>query len=515
MLNKKVITKLVVFLVIALLFFGEGTSLISAEKEKAGSWSTDDYSFEQLDLGFIYNITERLSNIIFTEYNESNDEIAKGRAYGTKGEQKAAEIIYENMTALGLYTYTEQITGTTRYPRLTYEMEITEYSFKINDKKVDAYIAPIWVKTSENNFDVNHTYNYENLRVIRPPLLSPAYMFRQKLSGTLEPFVIIIQDRAFYPDHPFDTVPLLDNFYFNYYVVRQSQGAIPLFYSYFWNLYRNYCKGIILYDFNKDVHDMNLLKYLNHLPFIYINNTDGETILQDIQNTRVDFSLVQHLNTSVRSWNVIGQINGTDPTKTVIVCSMLDSWWCQGTADSAISMAMVLGVAKYFKEQDITPKYTTKFIGFSGEEHGSYMGARHYASTHEEENIVAMIDLNQVGFKQEDDPLTLNIIGNNLGMLAKISLFLRNADYTSRVNSSKDLKYVWMKQGIVSNPSPFQTSHPNCKILCFLKDGGWILHHRDGLNHTEGDVLKYFDTQDVNVTGEIVLNVVKYLATDN
>jgi len=507
--------KLLVFTTITILFFGYITPDVLADEEKLNLKKNYDYLFEQLDVQYIYNLTENLSNIIFTEYNESNGEIAKGRAYGTKGEQKAAEIIYENMTTLGLYTYTEPITGTTMYPDLTQELEITELSVKINDKKVDAYITPIWVKTSENNFELNHTYDYENLRVIHPLLLPPVYMFRQKLSGTLEPFVIIVQDRAFYPDNPFDTVPFLDNFYFNYYIVRQLQSGIPLFYSYFWNPFLNYCKGIILYDFNEDVHDMNLLKHLNHIPFIYINNTDGETILQDIRNTRVDFTLVQHLNMSVRSCNVIGQINGTDPTKTVIVDSLYDSSWCQGTADSAIGMAMVLAVAKYFKEQDIIPKYTMKFIGFAGEEHGSYAGARQYASTHEDENIVSMIDVNQVGFKQDTQKLTLNVIGNNLGVLAKISLFLRNADYVNRVNSSKDLKYVWLKKGIVSNPSPFQTSHPNCKILCFLKDGGWKFHHRDGLNHSEGDVLKYFDPEDVNVTGEIFLNAVKYMVTDS
>jgi hypothetical protein len=39
-------------------------------------------------------------------------------------------------------------------------------------------------------------------------------------------------------------------------------------------------------------------------------------------------------------------------------------------------------------------------------------------------------------------------------------------------------------------------------------------HHRGGLNHTESNILKYFDLEDVKVTGEIVLNVVKNLTTD-
>ena len=473
-----------------------------------------EYCYDQLDIGYIYSITENLSNIIFTEY--TSGEIAKGRAYGSKGEHKAAQILYENMSALGLYTYKEQITNTDDYPQLTYELEIEDYYFSIDKKKIDSYIAPVWFKTSENNNSLNHTYNYTNLKVISPPINPLIYLLKQKITGRLEPFVIIIKDKAFYPYTQLLQSPLTDNFYFQYYIFRRLQGGIPIIYSSLWNRYLEYCKGLILYDFNEDTHDMILLKYWNNIPYIFINGTEGKNILDNKQNVRVDFKLSQRLNTSVTSYNVIGQINGSDPTKTVIVDSLYDSWWCQGTADSAIGMAMVLALAKYFKEHDIIPKYTIKFIGFSGEEHGFCAGAKHYASSHsnEHEDILYMVDLNQLGFRQDDPKLVLNIIGNKLDFLQTIRNIADEADYENRVNSSRDLKYVWLKKGIVSNPLPFQETHPDCNILCFLKDTGWKLHHRDGLNHTEGDVLKYFDSEDVNVTGEIILNVVKYLATD-
>ncbi len=474
--------------------------------------SVYEYSFNHLDFQYIYNITENLSNIIFTEYDEG--EIAKGRAYGTKGEHKAAEIIFENMTDLGLYTYKEQITNTEIYPNLTHELEIIDYFVKINGKKIDSYIAPVWFKTSENNYDLNHTYQYEGLKVIRPPINPKSYIRRQSFLGKLEPFVILLKDRAFYPYTPPGNLSFLDNMYFKYYVVRKLQGGIPVFYSWLWNQYLDYCKGIILYDFNDNVHDMNILKNSNHIPFIFINGTDGIDIRDDIKNKRLGFKLEQSLNTSIISYNVIGQLNGTNPNKTVIVDCLYDSWWCQGTADSAIGMAMVLAVAKYYIDNNITPKYTIKFIGFSGEEHGFCAGSKHYASSHMDENIIYMVDLNQLGFKQDDPKLTLNIIGNKLGLLFKVNGFIRNADYKNRVNSSKDLKYVWLKKGVVSNPLPFAETHPDCEVLCFLKDSGWKLHHRDGQNHTEGDVMKYFDPEDVNVTGEIVLNVVKYLTID-
>lgn len=388
------------------------------------------------------------------------------------------------------------------------------YYVKINNKAVDSYIAPIWLETSENNYDLNHTYEYEDLKVIRPPINPKSYIRRQSLIGKLDPFLIILKDRALYPYNPLCQIPFLDNFYFKYYIIRRLQGGIPILYSWLWDPYLDYCKGIILYDFNEDTYDMNLLKYNNHIPFIFINGSNGKDIRDDIKNVRIDFKLEQHLNTSIISYNVIGQLKGTNPNKTVIIDCLYDSWWCQGTADAAIAMAMVLGIAKYFCDNEIEPKYNLKFIGFSGEEHGFCAGSKHYASSHTEENISYMIDLNQLGFKQDDPKLTFNIVGNKLGLLIKIYSFIKKADYKNRVNSSKDLKYVWLKKGIVSNPLPFIETHPDCVYLCFLKDSGWKLHHRDGLNHTEGDVMEYFDPEDVNVTGEITLNVVKYLTTD-
>jgi hypothetical protein len=82
-----------------------------------------------LDIEYIYNITKALSNIIFTEYNESAGEIAKGRFYGTKGEHRAAEILMENMTELGLYTTMELIGNTPDHPKLLHKLEVSKIPF--------------------------------------------------------------------------------------------------------------------------------------------------------------------------------------------------------------------------------------------------------------------------------------------------------------------------------------------------------------------------------------------------
>jgi hypothetical protein len=473
-----------------------------------------EYTFDILDINYIYNLTKRFSNIIFTEYQEEYGEIGKGRAYGTKGEHKAAEILFENFSNLGLFTFKEQITNTKDFEDLTKSIQIIDYYVKLNGDSIHSYISPVWVKNSQNNYNLNFTYNYSNLKVVKPPLKPYFELMKQKKSDEIDPFLLILEDRAFYPYNPLSKIPILDNFYFNYYFLRILQSLPEVFYSSLYEGFSDYCKAIIIYDFNENTIDMNLFKPYNHLPIISINGTTGKRIIDNIENARIDFKLQQQLNKSIISYNIIGQLNGSDQSKTIIVDSLYDSWWCQGTADSAIAMSMVLGIAKFLIDKNIKPKYTIKFIGFSGEEQGPYAGAKHYASRHKDENIITIIDLNQIGFKQDDPLLVLNIIGNKLKGLIDVYNIVQQSNYVNRVNSSRDLKYVWLKRGVVSNPNPFVTTHPNCSSFTFLKDSGWKFHHRDGLNHTTGDVISYFDPEDVLTTGELILNVLKYYAMD-
>jgi hypothetical protein len=178
-------------------------------------------------------------------------------------------------------------------------------------------------------------------------------------------------------------------------------------------------------------------------------------------------------------------------------------------------MAMVLAVAKYFKDHNITPKYNIKFIGFGGEEVG-LRGAFSYEYAHKDENIIYVIDLNQIGFRQEEPRLALEIIFNKLLFGKKIWKIAKKTDYVNKVGNTADIKSSWFPMGASSDDKAFAMSRPFlCKTVCFIKGYYWVLHHRDGQNHQEGDVLKYFDWDDVNATGEIVLNVIKNLTLEN
>jgi len=519
-MKNKTIRRIVVLSIVSLLI---GSSFLSISSANESDFKIIDYEKNRindssLDIGYIYSLTENLSNIIFTEYNESSGELAKGRFFGTKGEHKAAEILYENMTKLGLYTTKEKIQnikkiGRPSLSKLTHSIEILEYGLKINGEKIyELHISPSTKGPKEKPDQLDYNFSYKGLKVYQ----KPKYLLPWKIKNLLdkkEDFVFIEQDTAFYPDLQIPIIKFLSKFFsplskpllFGPGYLKYKPEKTRLYY------FSPHCKGIIKYDPNADTYNLGHIE--EKIPIIYVNGTTGKKILDDIENVSVDFYINQSYNDSVISYNVIGQLNGTDSSKTVIVDCLYDSWWCQGTADAAIGMAMVLGVAKYFVDNNITPKYNMKFIGFGGEEAG-VRGALYYEATHRDENIIYLIDLNQIGFWQNGPRLTLNIIFNKISFLKEVWEIVEKTDYKNITKDTADIKPVLMPLGAPSDDQAFAIFRPKVKTVCFLKDTAWLFHHRDGLGHTEGDVLKYFDWDDVKATGEIVLNVTKYLTVD-
>jgi hypothetical protein len=119
-----------------------------------------------------------------------------------------------------------------------------------------------------------------------------------------------------------------------------------------------------------------------------------------------------------------------------------------------------------------------------------------------------------LGFTQKEPKLYLEILSNDLCFLNDIWNIAKRTDYANRTDSAGMRKF-WMPMGAPSDDQPFARNRQSCKTVCFLKGLNWVLHHRDGLNHTEGDVLKYFNWTDVNVTSEIILNITKYITIDS
>jgi len=273
-----------------------------------------------------------------------------------------------------------------------------------------------------------------------------------------------------------------------------------------------HCEGEILYDHDSYSHDQTRNDY-HTIPTIYINGSDGSKINQSVFNFRVNLSYCQRWNVSIESYNVVGQINGTDNDKTVIINSLYDSWFNQGTADSAIGVGIVLALARYYKELDqkgIHPKYKLKFVLFGGEEAG-VKGAYSYEAIHEDENIITFIDLNQLGFTQITPRTTLNVGTNRISLKPVLEQIEKNTDYITRTNDISNFSVIWDFFGILSDDLVFATKRPlQTRTITFLKDTSWMLHHRDGVNHAEGDTMKYYNETDVIATSALIYNTSKY-----
>ena len=517
---KKILNSILILIIIVILLnnistiSGKNNTLFNLHEKTINS----ELSINDFDIQYTYNITSKLSNIIFDVYNESNGEIAKGRAFGTKGEHKAAEILYENMSKLGLYTIKQQLKEITGFNKdIISKLEVLDYKVTINNEEVDCFIAPSWKGLHNNSNQINCTFDYKNLTIIKIPRFPN--IFNKSIAEIKNDFVFIDNDQW---NDPNGVMPILDllktisnplKFYIQFHLISLYQINTET--TSWYSMYPN-CKGLILYDFNDDCHDMIYFPehFGNSLPVIFINGSTGKKIVANNDGYLLDFNLKQRYNTSVISYNVIGQLNGTDPSKTIIISCLYDSWWGQGTADSAIGMGIVMSIAKYFTDNKIIPKHTIKFIGFSGEEY-DLRGAKYYEATTKEEDIIYFIDLNQLGFTQDEPRLTLDVISNKISFLNLVGDFFEDGNYVQRTGDTADLKKIlWTVGGIPSDVLPFSVYRPDCNCVCILKDGGWILHHRDGLNHNEGDVLKYFDWIDTMVTGEIILDLIKHLSIE-
>jgi len=503
-----------------------------------------------LDLQFIYNITENLSRIIFTEYNESAGEIAKGRDFGTKGEHKAAEILLENMTNLGLYAWKEPIKNTPvtlseATTKIASKVEILEKGLtvkKISDwnitpvtecyfssrsnltgasispktAKLISLICPVNGALDEkyNLYDrerLTYNFSYTNLRVIRKPY---TYSFLTEFIRHYkndEPFVYIEKDTDYCewpeppPSKPNFAGPIFKNIFQN----------MPYNEQILWTLFQPNCKGVILIDSNNETYNCGPGIY-KPLPTIRVNGSLGKKIFANPDDYRIDFYMNQQWNESVESYNVIGQINGTNPNETVIVSCLYDCQWNQGTGDSAIGMAIVLGVAKYMKDQNITPKCNVRFIGFCGEEHG-LRGAYYYEALHrKKENVSMVIDLNQLGFNWTKTRLTLKIITNNESLKSTISNIANRSNYVNRTENVTGFGTLFSPNGgPISNARVFADAKEQYNTTLFVKTGQWYFHHRDGMNHQEGDVITYFDWLDTSITGEMVWNVTKHFTVND
>lgn len=90
-MRRKIIT---IFLVIAMCT----TSIVILHQDIEVKADSGGEGYNDIDTSMVYSVTENLSNVIFDAYEE--DELQKGRAFGTKGEHYAADYLYDLIVSI-------------------------------------------------------------------------------------------------------------------------------------------------------------------------------------------------------------------------------------------------------------------------------------------------------------------------------------------------------------------------------------------------------------------------------
>lgn len=558
-----------------------------------------------IDLNLVHSVAENLSNVINNPIVYLPSELAKGRAFGSKGENYAAEQILKiRMQDIGLdnppglYSpYLEQIgiPYNSSLTALNKSMTITNISSNPpNVSPVDCFISPRWSREGGWFIGIElprlfkdlltYNFNYTDLKVWHEPRefdisindffnatfedimqhfnITNSTIFDDYISSRFEEYYDFSFDDIV--DHPENAIdkPFYNATFFNcsidpFVFIREDTLNNPNYARYpriqnFDNIMNGFlqlfgfsgdlngnrasvslilyifklrkenlrmrllrclpnCKGEIRYDYTGDSHDEVTNMHVR-LPVIYINGSVGRNISKNVANYQVDFSLNQFWDDSVTSYNVIGQIEGADTSKKIVINSLYDCWFNQGTADSAIACGIVLALAKKYKELDeagIHPKHTLKFVLFSGEEYGQ-IGVKYYKEDNNNEDIETFIDLNQLGFTQPTPRLTFDIGTNRILLKPLLNQMGMDTNYIDKTNNVANFSALYTPFGMLSDDIVFAKPLLGPDTITFLKDTGWFRHHRDGVNHTKGDVMDYYDPTDVEATASLIFNCSKY-----
>jgi len=284
------------------------------------------------------------------------------------------------------------------------------------------------------------------------------------------------------------------------------------------------CVGVILYD----SHDYHFMWSMNtqtmgivfDLPTICVNKSVGEFL----RNNCEDFTLSgyisqEYLEENVTTPGAIGEniygnitIDKSPSDMIAIVSNRYDGMFGQTSGDSAVGTAIVLGLAKFFKDHpSVKPKYNLTFLFTTAEEYG-FHGARYHCDKHidQKQKVKYWLMLDQLGFKQEDCQLCIDY--NDTSNNSYFDKILDQIREDSGYPEDKTIKRTGEEISSGSEQATVDKRFTDTTTIGLVKDQDrrWDQWHRAGNNYTEGDSLKNIDRDDVNATARLTLGLVKY-----
>jgi len=145
-------------------------------------------------------------------------------------------------------------------------------------------------------------------------------------------------------------------------------------------------------DDNRTPHtgSMNYVEGVPQIPAAAISNPDADLLdnmLKYGEPVIIEFNLTSHSHDFVVTYNVLGEITGTDePEKAVMIGAHLDSWdLATGALDDGTGVSIMMSAGKHIIDGGIKPKRSIRVMLFAAEEEGLY-GAREYVRAHKEDH---------------------------------------------------------------------------------------------------------------------------------
>lgn len=143
---------------------------------------------------------------------------------------------------------------------------------------------------------------------------------------------------------------------------------------------------------------------LTKIPAIAISTKDSDvlsSLLKDDKELTFYFRTTCHQDEDTESFNVIGELKGSEkPEEIIVVGGHLDSWDLgEGAHDDGAGIVQSIDVLRIFQKLGIKPKHSIRFVGFMDEEIDQ-KGGRKYAEIVKAKNEVhlAAIETDGGGF---------------------------------------------------------------------------------------------------------------------
>ena len=144
-------------------------------------------------------------------------------------------------------------------------------------------------------------------------------------------------------------------------------------------------------DDNRTPHtgSMGYADGVKKIPAAAISNPDAdllESVLSYNKPVTVFLKLTSHAADPVTTYNVLGEITGTDePEKAITIGAHLDSWdEATGALDDGVGVGIMMAAAKHIIDGGKKPKRSIRVLLFAAEEIG-LLGAAQYVKDHKDD----------------------------------------------------------------------------------------------------------------------------------